>query len=226
MGLDKKASEYYSQEYGVPIEIRTKKRGNLSASAEVHAIVVVAPSYVPVTEQLIGMNNDGRDKLRHEKFVGLIEDAVDSFGHMYEREIIQHLANRDLRDMTKDWAATMGIPTPKVSVYDLRGKFAHFRVKGNTDTGTIVYTPRLLYFPRELVESVVVHELAHAYDWYTIYHSHDIYKDAAREWNVRDAHDDIFWDTLSKFMSDYDRKHRELQDMYQEIFEESAPPTD
>lgn len=226
--LERDASEYYSEEYKIPIEIYRTNRKTIQASTEVHALVFQVPNIVPLFEDEFEEEGENRqiDINNHELLVGLIEEYAEKHKDKYqEREIIQYSTGRDLRRMTRDWASKMDIPDPKVNVYRVKGEYGHFRPNTDDESGTIVYSKDLLYFPQELAENVVVHELSHALEWYKIFMAAKDEDQAHAQWNAWDHHGKTFWDIFDTYMPDNARRSRELREMHADIFNEQPPDT-
>ena len=73
-----------------------------------------------------------------------------------EERSLRHLARADLPVRTARWAALMGIDYTGVSITSARHRFGSCNSRGK-----ICYSFRLLEFPEEVIDYVVVHELAH-----------------------------------------------------------------
>lgn len=69
---------------------------------------------------------------------------------------LRHLAKKVLPQKTEQYARQMGVTYGKITITGARGRFGSCSSKGN-----ISYSFRLMGYPDEAIDYVVVHELAH-----------------------------------------------------------------
>ena len=108
--------------------------------------------------------------------------AYDTLGRAKKEEIRQHFIER-----LRHYAPLMGVDYGQVSVRNQKGRWGSCSSKGNLN-----FNYRLHYLPQELMDYVVVHELAH---------------------RVHMNHSPQFWALVQRYMPDYRECKRKLRDI-------------
>lgn len=108
--------------------------------------------------------------------------AYDTLGRAKKEEIRQHFIER-----LRHYAPLMWVDYGQVSVRNQKGRWGSCSSKGNLN-----FNYRLHYLPQELMDYVVVHELAH---------------------RVHMNHSPQFWALVQKYMPDYRECKRKLRDI-------------
>ncbi len=104
-----------------------------------------------------------------------------------EEKSLRRLAKADLPERTARWAARMGVDYAGVSITSARHRFGSCNSRGK-----ICFSFRLLEFPEEVIDYVVVHELAHR-----------------REMN----HSPRFYAIVAQYLPDYRRRRALLRSL-------------
>lgn len=97
----------------------------------------------------------------------------------------RELARAELAQRTAYWAGQMGVTYGRITIRGQVSRWGSCSVRGNLN-----YNWKLILVPRELLDYVVVHELAHR-----------------REMN----HSQRFWDIVERELPDYKRRRKALR---------------
>lgn len=219
--VDGWATEHFSDEYDIPIEIRKlKRRKTLDTQIEMDKLIIKIPEYVPTR---VGEVQGETDYKNYQILLKYVEKIYNKYKHIYsDGGIEKKLSKSDLKSLVESWIRTMDLPDQKIQVRSVRGVWGTFRPYSNSDSGLVTLIPRLLYFPEHLVESVVVHELVHAKQWLII---NEIYPPYARSdaWSNSDPHGPDFWRIFNSYLPNNKQLDEELDDHWRIIFKEGPP---
>ncbi len=145
-------------------------------------IVVRAPNRMPQREitKFLKKNEEWlRGALQRTEAKKRREDAISS----RETELRQK-ANTYLPERTAQWAATMGVSPTSVRITSAKTRFGSCSPKNR-----ICYSWRLMAYPKEAVDYVIVHELAHI---------------------LQKNHSAKFYAVVEKYLPDWKERKREL----------------
>ena len=117
-----------------------------------------------------------KEKARCEKFDSLSEDDI---------KLIKREAKKYLKDKTEHFANIMGIKYGRITITGAKTRFGSCSSKGN-----ISYSYRLMLYPEQAREYVVVHELAHVCEM---------------------NHSKRFYAIVERFLPDYKERRRLLR---------------
>jgi len=119
----------------------------------------------------------------------IIPNKNDSLARIAFYKKIKPFVLEQLFESTKEWAKKMGnLPFKKVRIKIVRSLWGSCSSKGN-----ISYNIKLVHYPKEIADYVVIHELAHL---------------------VRRDHSKYFWKIVAKYDRDY-KKHRKILKSHQ-----------
>ena len=115
------------------------------------------------------------------------------FPHDYEEDpkleaAYRRKARERIGQRTAYFAALMGVTYGRISIRSAKTRWGSCSSQGNLN-----FNNRLLFVPEELVDYVVVHELAHR-----------------KEMN----HSKAFWDVVEKYMPDYKERRAKLREYH------------
>lgn len=210
-------SDYYSDIYGVPIEIFERKNYRyVEVAAKINRIVALIPDQAeiifPETE---------RDILIKRTLEELLNNAVNKFEHMYSDTIEQVSSPSDLKRLASQWANRMGCELPSIRMGDAKGRWGSFGASYKNPTGTMMLHEFLKYVPVDLAEEVIVHEMTHALQWKMWLDEYG-FSQAARISSMND-HNSDFWKIFGRFMPDHEQRKNELEDYYESIYKKPPP---
>lgn len=217
-GLLADASDYYTEKYGVPIEVRNRKTNSISAEAKPDYVLVVIPTQMgnPLDPQGAYAETNVRS------LDNVLAKVVAKYGHMYTPENILQEVNStgDLKKLMSQWASVLDVPVPKIDVRRGVSKWGSFSMKSG-GSGNVMLNEFLKFVPVELAEQVIVHELVHAQEWYELFMLHG---DAvgSRLFNKKN-HDRDFWDRLDRYMPDHAQRKDELEQLYVSVYTGPVP---
>lgn len=125
----------------ISIKIRRQNRQSLLMQVEPGGVVVFIPRWLkPGSPQVRTFVAEGLDKLRHQ----------------IPPPRTQSISPDEVRTLVDDWARHMGLQPKRVTLRDMRRKWGSCSSRGNVTLNTA-----LCSLPHDIVEYVVVHELAH-----------------------------------------------------------------
>lgn len=205
-------STLYSEQYGVPIEIRTRKTNKISASNDPDAIVVIC--------------GDGTDwanpqkefEINNRKILdNLIKQCVDEWGNQYKNKPqAEELSSMsDFKEMTSDWASKMEIPMPKLALEHNSNRWGAFVIKDD-GKGNMYLNQDLKFFSKELCEETIVHELCHAKEWFEYFTQY-----GNRQGSIlysKKAHSPIFWMFMDQYLPDHNERKDKLEQAYLDLY--------
>lgn len=136
-------------------EIVYSSRRTLSLNIKRGALIVRAPFNAKKRdiERLISDHRDWIDK--HLAISRRKEDLYSSLGDD-DIKRLKKLAKTVLPEKVKHFAEIMGINYGRITITSARGRFGSCSSAGN-----IAFSYRLMLYPEEAIDYVVVHELAH-----------------------------------------------------------------
>lgn len=206
-------SATYTEQFGIPIEVRTRKTSALNATAKPDKLVVTIPDSINFT--------DPQTDFEKKCLVTLndyVANAVQEFGKMYKegKGNEQLTSTGDMRGMVSDWARKMDLPTPDLRFADDTKRLGYFR-GSDGGSGLMQLSNLLRFIPPELSEEVVVHELCHAKVWNDLFNTYGI-RQAAQITNRQAEHPKEFWDYFDKYMPDHKEKDDKAQALVQSLY--------
>ena len=172
---------------GYPVQVIRSNRKTFSLQIRDGALVARVPAFA-TEKQILEMVR------KHEKWISThMEKAASNAQAASEAgrlsmEEIRELADRAIREIpprVKHYAALMGVTYGRITIRNQRSRWGSCSAKGNLNFNCL-----LMLCPQEVIDSVVVHELAHR-----------------KEMN----HSDRFYAEVLKVFPDYWECHRWLK---------------
>ena len=167
----------------IEYELRRSQRRTLSIEVNREAKVVVhAPNRMPVKqiESFISSHLRWIEEKQEKARAKMRPEPTDA-----EIESFKKQARSVLTSLTEHYAALMGVTYEKISVTSAKTRFGSCSKKGS-----INYSWRLMLYPKEAWEYVVVHELCHLKHF---------------------DHSAAFWQTVEKYLPDYKERQKLLK---------------
>lgn len=219
--LIKEASEYYSEEYGIPIVVRSRKIREFKADAKPDKLWFLVPhGFDPLDDT----QDDGWNTRYNRKiFDDFVEDMVDYYAHLYETQVEEYSSTSDLKRLVGYWARQMDIPEPKVAIRKAHNRWGSFSPRYNGRTGNVMLHEFLKFVPKEIAEETIVHELVHAYQWYHLFQPGISNRKVQEIWYKMDKHGRAFWNLMDDFLPGHERLNKELHDLYKEVYQKPVP---
>jgi len=118
--------------------------------------------------------------MKYSKNVIYIADDLNNNVKKYLPKLIQHIAKPRLNNRTMDFAKIMNANVPVVKVSNAKGRWGSC-----SSFGSINLNWRLAFAPLDVVDYVIIHELAHLF---------------------QPNHSKKFWDIVKKYCPDYKAK--------------------
>ena len=164
-------------------ELRRSKRRTLSIEVNREAKVIVhAPLRMPL-EQIenfisthLGWIEEKQEKAKAKILPELSENEIAEF---------KEKAKSVLTALTEKYAAKMGVAYEHVGITSAKTRFGSCSKKGS-----INYSWRLMQYPKETWDYVVVHELCHL---------------------IHFDHSKVFWQTVERYLPDYKERQKLLK---------------
>lgn len=226
--IDIGASDFYTEKYNIPIQIKMRKTSKLTYEEMPNGVVISIPEQIHIMD-----NPDDYSKM--EKYnIELAKRFIDKVANHFiemgafrdEKTVYSDMST--FKQLTKTWATKLGVPVPHVSMMPASKRnsaWGDFKPVAETNSGRVRYNPKLFYVPVNLAESVVAHEMVHAFQWYGLTLKYDNYKQVVWQWRSRDWHDKRFWDTLNSYIGDAKAQQDELETYYLALFKGEPLPS-
>ena len=175
-----------------------KKQGSATVEYKVvysrrKTVSISIQNCVPVIKAPIGTDDNTLKKIviKHsawiDKHIKLQEKKLSMFKELTDEDVksLKKAAKKYFTEKTEYYAKIMGIDYSRITITSAQKRFGSC-----SSTGNISFSYRLMMYPEEAREYVIVHELAHR-----------------REMN----HSKRFYDIIAKIMPDYKNRRRLLK---------------
>ena len=148
-------------------EIKYSKRKTIALCIKDGKIVVKAPFFAPKrkTDELVYSHREWiaksieKQRIKNERFEGITEEQIKE---------LKRCARIILTHKTQHYANIMGLKFGRITITSAKTRFGSCSGEGN-----ISYSYRLMLYPEEAIDYVVVHELSHLVH---MNHSAEFYK--------------------------------------------------
>ena len=213
------ATEHFSEQYGIPIEIRSRKQSYMDNDPRPDKFVVTVPhSFDPLAENF---DTDSAERY-HNVFIETLAEWVEKYRHIYDNEPYEIINTKsDLKSMVKDWCDKTDTPDPKrIHIGKAETQWGAFIV--STDgSGKMSLNSFLQYVPTDLAEYVVVHEVCHARHWFELLQEYPVRQ--AFHIYGRDGHGKRFWNLVADNMPDYQSRKDDLTQFAKDYYNGPVP---
>ena len=148
-------------------EIKYSKRRTIALSVKDEKLIVKAPFFTPKSkiDELVYSHREWiaksieKQRIKNARFAGLTDDQIKE---------LKRCAKIILTHKTQHYANIMGLKYGRITITSAKTRFGSCSGEGN-----ISYSYRLMLYPEEAIDYVVVHELSHLVH---MNHSADFYK--------------------------------------------------
>lgn len=150
----------------------------------------------PVCVHVRSGTEDGRINISFQENSLVITGNVHTPDRIKEavRQWFIHMAKQEFPSRTQYWSEVMGVDYGRITIRCQKSRWGSCSGKGNLN-----FNWKLLMLPKELMDYVIVHELAH---------------------RIEMNHSQRFWENVGKILPDYKGLRRRLKDYESQIISE------